>query len=505
MSRKALVVIALLIIVGGAVFLTAFTTKGERLKPASDVIGQEAICPVLNTTFTITEQTPVIEYRDELYYFCCAGCDTDFLKDPERYIRGLDDDTPFVTELDEGMIGKEAICPVTKEKFIITETTPVVEYKNEKYYMCCPGCDTDFIENPEQYIENNQESAPSESRNGDILYWTCSMHPEVKSEEEGNCPICAMALTPVLKKIGADNSLFLDEKAILLAGIKLAPATRNQLHKELQAVGRVAYDPELVIAQEEYINAVEMIEALEGADEITVARANKVLDTSRYKLKLLGMDDSEIQNLKVNKKVDRSLIMPEYKTWVYADIYESDIRWVKKGQEVLVRSISYPDVEFTGRVISINPVLNDMTRSVQVRIALNDTKLLLKPGMYVDVVIKARYDTPADQKEHGVVTVPKLAVLDTGNHKFVWVYLGDGNFEPRKVRTGPVGVVRTEKVNIPSYPILDGIDENDVIVTNGNFLMDSESRISGIAALSYSGAIGVDEHDEDVDNDEYDR
>lgn len=500
MSKKSFMLIGVVALLSGAVVFTACAQRNKKLEPASDVIGQEAVCPVMGNKFNITEQTPVIKYKGELYYFCCSGCDKDFAKDPDKYIQHMHTDEPYFTDVDVDMIGKEVICPVTKDKFKITESTIVVEYKNTKYYMCCPGCDTEFMKNPENYIKNLEEHMQPDKKSEDILYWTCSMHPEVKDDKEGNCPICAMGLTPVYRKTGAGESLYLEDNAILLAGIKLAPVKKHQFFNEIQTVGKVAYDPELVVAQEEFINAIEMIASLDGADKITLERAEKVLDKSRYKLKLLGMDDSEIHKLKINRQVDKSLIMPEHKTWIYAELYESDIAWVKKGQKVAVVSMAYPEEEFTGKIVSINPVLNDMTRSVQVRIALANTRFLLKPGMYVDVMIKAVYNSPEIQQNGGIITVPKTAVLDTGNRKLVWVYLGDGNFEPRLVRTGPVGFVKEENFNICSYPILDGIKENEVVVTNGNFLIDSESQISGVAALIYGGAIGIESSDEELDD-----
>ena len=500
MFKKSLIMIGVISFLGGAVFFTACAQRNEKLEPASDVIGQEVVCPVMGNKFKITKHTPVIEYKGETYYFCCGGCDKDFAKNPGKYIQQMHTDEPTAADVDENMIGKELICPVTKDKFKITESTPVIEYKNIKYYMCCPGCDTEFMKNPENYIENLKEHPHSDNKNDDILYWTCSMHPEVKADEDGNCPICAMGLIPVYAKTGSGESLHLNDNAILLAGVKLAPAKINQLFNKIQTVGKVAYDPELVVAQEEYINAIEMITSLDGADKITMERAKKVMEKSRYKLRLLGMDDSEIHKLKMNKQVDKSLIMPEDKTWIYAELYESDIAWVKKGQKVAVLSMAYPDKEFTGRIISINPTLNDMTRSVQVRITLSNTQFLLKPGMYVDVIIKVTYNSPEIQKNGGIITVPKTAVLDTGNRKLVWVYLGDGNFEPRPVKTGPIGIVQIENHNVSSYPILDGIEENEVVVTNGNFLIDSESQITGAAALSYGGAMGIEETHETPDS-----
>lgn len=398
------------------------------------------------------------------------------------------------------IIGQEVVCPVMGNKFKITENTPVIEYNGEKYYFCCSGCDKDFAKDPDKYIKNLEQTPQSENKNKEIIYWTCSMHPEVKADENGKCPICSMALTPVYEKTGSDGSLYLSEDEILLAGVRLASANKNELFKEIQTIGQVAYDPDLVIAQEEYINAINMMTSLDEADEITAERAKNIVERSKYKLKLLGMSDSEIKNLKIAKHVDKSLIMPEENTWIYAELYESDIPWVKKGQSVTVLSTAYPDKGFEGRIISVNPTVDDITRSVQVRIILSNTKLLLKPGMYVDVIIKSRYYLSDDKENKRIITVPKAAVLDTGNSKLVWIYTGNGNFEPRQVITGPAGIVQIGNSFIQSYPILEGIKENEVIVTNGNFLIDSEYQITGSAALGYSGAIGIEASTPTSDN-----
>lgn len=398
-------------------------------------------------------------------------------------------------KIDKEFIGKEAICPVTGDKFVIHESTPVVEYKGEKYYMCCPGCDDEFMRNPERYIDKMREVEKSENEESKIEYWTCSMHPEVNADEAGNCPICGMALIPVYERSTPDNSLNLTDRNIELAGIRTVPAQKKHAYKEIRAVGVVAYDPQLFTVQEEYLNALEMVETIKNADEVAQGRAEQLIEHAEYKLRILGMGESEIKTLKQKRKRESSLILPEHETWVYAEVYESDIAWIKKGEDVVVTSIAHPGEEFHGQIISTNPVLNFKTRSVQARIRLGNTNMKLRPGMYVETVIMAKINASGSTR-HGdaMLVIPRESVLDTGMRKIVWVYRGNGNFEPREVKLGPdVSVYEGDK-GTRYYPVLDGLKEDELVVTNGNFLLDSESRLTGIAAISYGGALGVEEH-----------
>ncbi len=482
-------------------FLVSCSAEAKKVKADKDVIGTQAICPVTGDRFTISESTPVVQYKGVKYYMCCPGCDTRFVENPEKYIQPVHQTKPVKTELDKDVIGKEAVCVVTGDTFLINEFTPVVEYKGKKYYFCCSGCDTEFMKNPEKYIdddskEETQSNNPEQSP-GEILYWTCSMHPEVRSDTEGNCPICGMNLIPVQKHkaLESEGSLHLSARDMELAGIRMVPAQYHLVQKEIEAVGKVAYDPELVIAQEEYVNALDMLDGLAGSDDIAVARTKKVIENAEYKLRLLGMDEAEIHTLKSTKRVARSLVLPDHETWIYVDVYESDIAWVRKGQDVSITSVAYPGEKFRGRVRSINPTLDPRTRSVQVRVQLSNPHKKLRPGMYVDARISAQYVAPpavheSRKSSNKVLAVPRESVLDTGNRTVVWLYVGDGNFQPREVQLGPLGVVRGER-SAHFYPVLDGLMENEIVVTNGSFLIDSESQITGVAALGYGGALDV--------------
>ena len=407
---------------------------------------------------------------------------------------------PLRSTVKDAEIGMEVTCPVMGNILTVSKTTPVIDYKGKRYFFCCPGCDDKFMESPDGYIGENYEQGkkaqPDDSNNTEeIIYWTCSMHPEVKSDVEGNCPICGMNLIPVKesdKKEGDNSYLRLEGREMTLAGVKTTPAERKSLHKEIETIGVVAYDPTLVTAQEEYINALELLDNISPEENIPYRRAKKVLEKSEYKLRLLGMSNSEIKSLKIKKEAQTSFIIPDNQSWIYADVYENDIAWVKKGQHVTVVPAAYPDLEFNGKIKAIKPVLDMETRSAQVKIRLSKKNERLLPGMYVDVKIKAAYSPPGENKDK-VVAVPKNAMINTGSRKVVWVYLGEGSFEPREVKTGPVAVANNDKRKENYYPILSGIEENEMVVTNGNFLIDSESRITGVAAIGYGGAIGVEE------------
>jgi Cu(I)/Ag(I) efflux system membrane fusion protein len=416
--------------------------------------------------------------------------------------KGSEGNTPSAvrSKIVDEEIGMEATCPVLGNTFNITATTSVVEYKGKRYYFCCPGCDDKFMESPEKYIgEESKQAGKEQTRENnnteEILYWTCSMHPEVRSDKEGNCPICGMNLIPARKgdKKGDENSyLRLEEREIALAGVKTTLAERKSLYKEIETIGVVAYDPTLVTAQEEYINALELLENISREEDISYLRAKKVLEKSEYKLRLLGMSSSEIESLGKEREAQTSFIIPENQSWIYADVYESDIAWVKNGQNVTVLPAAYPDLEFKGKIEAIKPILDMKTRSTQVKIRLYEKDERLLPGMYVDVRIKAAYFPPGENKNE-VVAVPKNAVINTGKRKIVWVYLGEGNFEPREVKIGPLAIGDNGKGEESYYPILRGVEEKEMVVTNGNFLIDSESQITGIAAVGYGGAMGVEE------------
>jgi Cu(I)/Ag(I) efflux system membrane fusion protein len=161
--------------------------------------------------------------------------------------------------------------------------------------------------------------------------------------------------------------------------------------------------------------------------------------------------------------------------WVIADVPEGEFSELKSGSPVIVRTRAHPGKTFTGTLTLIYPRLMSETRTIRVRIELQNPDQALLPEMYCDVEI-------ASSPEDAVVTVPDSAVIDSGSRQAVLLDLGEGRYEPRNVKLGRRGDGLSE--------ILEGVSEGDRIVARGNFLIDSESNLqSALKSLSAPAAM----------------
>jgi len=337
----------------------------------------------------------------------------------------------------------------------------------------------------------------------DISHYTCGMHPSVViSPEEYNkgnniCPICKMSLTTIYKEEPQEKE-DLDDHVVSrvriktretqLAGVESQRIVKQHLTKSIRTVGKVAYDPDLAVAQDEFIAALRANDKIKQGDITGVSqRAKTLIESSRRKLHLLGMSEEQIKELNKMRKSQTSLILPEEAMWIYGEVYEYELSWVKKGVPITVTASAFPGDEFKGAVRSIDSVVNPKTRSIKFRAQVNNPGLKLKPDMYVDIVINSMYLGP--EGEHMVLAIPKEAVLDTGTRKIVWVDKGKGQYEGREVIIGQEASLIEDGKKIKFYPLLKGLAEGDKIVTKGNFLIDSQSQITGVAGSAYSGAL----------------
>jgi len=334
-----------------------------------------------------------------------------------------------------------------------------------------------------------------------ISHYTCGMHPSVRVSVENykkgdtKCPICFMPLTIVkmggMQMSGLDKNVIskveIKAKELQLAGIKMEPVVKRQLFKEIRAVGRVAYDPQLAIAQDEFISTIKAYnKAKQGQVIEIIERSKSLIDSSKRKLRLLGLNEEQIEELERTKKVQTNLILPGEKMWIYGDVYEYELTWIKKNSFVKVRPIGLVGEEFWGKVVSINPVVDPQTRSVRFRALVDNPGQRLKPDMYVDIEIMSQYTDPEGNTE--VLSIPKSALLDTGRRRIVWVDKGNGQFEGRAIEIGPEAIDNSNDL-IKFYPVLMGLNEGDMVVTKGNFLIDSQSQITGVVASSFGGAL----------------
>ncbi len=263
------------------------------------------------------------------------------------------------------------------------------------------------------------------------------------------------------------------------------------------------YSPDLVASQDEYLLALRARDKMKESPIPEVReQAVQLVEAARDRLRLWTLTDDQITELArrgkaqtyvtiysptrgyvVDKKVFKGMfVQPEMTlytiadlstVWLNAEIYEYEVPFVKIGQLVTVTFASYPGEQFHGQVSYIYPYLNKEARTVKVRLDLPNPDVRLKPDMYGDALIKVDRGTK--------LAIPEHAVLDSGTRTLVFVVRGEGLFEPRVVRLGP-------KIG-SYYEVPEGLMEGERVVTSGNFLIDSESKL--MAATNMMGALGM--------------
>ncbi len=308
-----------------------------------------------------------------------------------------------------------------------------------------------------------------------LLYWTDPMIPGFKSDKPGKSPM-GMEMIPVYEENGAPGAeqlavspegyapILVTPQKRQFIGVTTALVQRQTITRTIRTVGQIANDPELYQAQQEYLQAVRALEqAKTGTIPDVVERAQQLVDSSRVRLRRLGLNNELIDEIATWEGPDQSLILadPSGRVWVYAPIYEYELPFVKVGQTITVEVSAIPGKTLQGVIGAVDPVLDPATRSARIRAILTDPEQTLRPEMFVNVSIAV--------EASDVLTVPEEAVFDTGTKKIVFVDKGQGLFEPREVAVGGKAG--------EYYEVKSGLAEGELVVTSGNFLIDSESRL----------------------------
>ena len=441
--------------------------------------------------------------------------------------------------------------------------------------------------------------------------WTCSMHPQIRQAGPGRCPICGMELIPVDKLSDAQKQLAdragLEVETISRRELSKEVRTVGKIdYSERQVefiaariAGRVdrvhadvtgtivkkgdhlvdIYSPDLYVAQDVLIRAAQRARAAKekpGSQDDEYIQVN--LDAARTKLRLLGILPEQIAEIEKSGApltyltvyapiggtiIEKSVRPGQYvkdgdplyriadldPIWLYLDIYESDLGWVRYGQKVDVSVEAYPNEKFEGTVVFIDPFLDDRTRTVRARANLKNTERKLKPAMYATAIVRVRLQAdgtpeptgiegkyicrmhpeelkdsvgrcricnmvlekiPTDQpkpKGHdghdhsvhagrsmpspaaetrGLLAIPVSAVLDTGRRQIAYRLNAEGAYELVELRLGQRAVVSSENGReVAYYPVFDGLSEGDKVVVRGGFLLDSQRQIEGMPSLLF--------------------
>jgi Cu(I)/Ag(I) efflux system membrane fusion protein len=251
------------------------------------------------------------------------------------------------------------------------------------------------------------------------------------------------------------------------------------------------YSPELVSTQEEYLLALRAKKELVKSPFSEIASSgNSLAESARRRLKLWDITDDQIKALEESGQPKKTVtlyspfsgivlekvaykgmnIMPGtalYKladlsvVWVYADIYEYELPFIRLGQQGTVQLSYLPGEAFTGKAIYIYPSLDPSTRTAKVRFEFPNPHGKLKPEMYANVEIKVHLGSK--------LAVPEGAIIDTGIRQLAIIDKGSGYFEPREVKVGA-------KVD-NYYEVIRGLKAGERVVTSANFLIDSESKL----------------------------
>jgi membrane fusion protein, copper/silver efflux system len=360
----------------------------------------------------------------------------------------------------------------------------------------------------------------------DVAYYTCPMHPSIRSQTPGQCPICGMTLVAVTQEELRTGTITLTAERRQEIGVRTAPAERKPIHKTLRAVGRVAYDetrlaevstkiggwigrlyadatgmkvnrgsplftiysPELYSAQEEYLTALRSQAAARQSP--APDRADYLVEAARNRLRLLDVSEKQLEQIAAAGKPIKDLpfLSPvtgyviEKNVVAGASIEPKAVLFrIANLDRIWIEAEFYSSelelVKLGAMAIITFPYLPGQQIAGAVSYVypyLDPTSRtgrvrieLKNPGLELKPDMYANVELSVDLGER--LVVPKTAVLPAGDRTFVFLDLGEGRLRPQRVQTG---VEADENVEIVS-----GLNPGDSIVTSGNFLIAAESRL----------------------------
>ena len=394
----------------------------------------------------------------------------------------------------------------------------------------CPICKMDLTPMKKAKSEVSKADTSANKKTGErkIKYWAAPMDATYIRDEPGKSPM-GMDLVPVYEDddeggTESGNVVRIDPVVVQNMGVRTAHAHIMDLKRSIRTIGEVdvaedavsvvnlrysgwiekihvdqtgayvkkgqplfrIYSPELVQAQQEYINALET-----GGPESSLTKS------ARTRLELAGAGSWLVKALEGKKKPFKTITVPSPQNgyvlhknvvegskvmagqdlyrignltgiWVNVEVYEFDAPWIDKGDEARMELTFEKGKAYEGKVTYVYPTLDKKTRTLKARLEFPNPGLSLKPGMFATVWIEA-------QNKPGVLAVPTESILHSGERQLVFVSKGEGKFEPREIVTGLSGDGHMTEV-------ISGLLAHEVVVTSGQFLLDSESQLQEAVA-----------------------
>jgi len=272
------------------------------------------------------------------------------------------------------------------------------------------------------------------------------------------------------------------------------------------------YSPQLVSTQQEYLLALRNLDTLKASEFPDVARgAQDLLETSLERLRYLDVPEHQIEELRDKRVVKKQLhihapaggivthvgardgqyITPKdeiftiadlSRIWVFVDIYEDELPWVKVGDRADMTLMALPGEVFSGELTYVYPYAESKTRTVKARLEFDNPDFRLKPEMFSNVTLHA-------SARQDVVAVPDEAIVRSGLSEKVFIVREPGKFEPRDVVVGVSSSGFTE--------VREGVGPGEEIVISAQFLIDSESKLREAATKMQAVEHTAEEEDHD--------
>jgi len=358
--------------------------------------------------------------------------------------------------------------------------------------------------------------------------WTCAMHPQIRLDHPGKCPICAMELILLNQNGGVkidSNAVYFSKEAMELANVTTSVVSRQRPVKEVRLYGKVQADERLLQNQVAHVSgrieklfvnftgepvrkgqllamiySPDLITAQQELLEATKSKQSQpeIYEASKEKLMQWMLTDRQISQIERSGKVKMNFevysntsgivtakrvatgdhvsegsslfeVANLSSVWVLFDAYESDLPFLKVGNTIAFTIQAMPGVNYSANILFIDPVIDPVNRVAKVRVEVSNSGGKLKPEMFANGTVKANLTEYRDK-----LVIPRSSVLWTGKRSVVYVKQPNStevNFRMREIELGPMLG--------NSYVVESGLTDGEEIVTDGTFSVDAAAQLAG--------------------------